>query len=126
MRTPKNLVVIIREVGRDVCRFSHPVTLDLVAARLRRMVLSMSLQNSRARNEHQPQCFDTPRRFEEQCIDKDRVLEERKVVLHRVLILVDREQLSAGDSRTSCNRVLGLPLYYLGQFFVALSVGLIS
>lgn len=29
MNTPRNLVVIIREVGREVCLFSHPVTFDV-------------------------------------------------------------------------------------------------
>ena len=54
MYTPMNLVVIIREVGREVCLFSHPVTFDLVAARFSRMVRSMSLQISRARMSTSP------------------------------------------------------------------------
>ena len=49
MKTPMNLVVIIREVGSEVCLFSQPVTLDLLAARLALMVLSISLQINSAR-----------------------------------------------------------------------------
>ena len=35
-------MVIIRDVGQEVCLFSPSVTLDLAAARFSRMVLSMS------------------------------------------------------------------------------------
>jgi hypothetical protein len=43
------------------------------------------------KDEDESQGFDTSRSFEKQGVDKDRALEERKVILYRVLILVDRK-----------------------------------
>ncbi len=53
--------------------------------------------DQQCKDEHEPEGFDTPRGFEKQGIDKDRILEKSKVVLHGVLVLVDREQLPGRD-----------------------------
>ncbi len=91
MNTPINLVVIIREVGREVCLFSQPVTLDFVGSEVQPHGPFHEPPDQQGKDEHEPECFDTPWGLEKQGIDKDRILEKGKVVLHRVLVLVDRE-----------------------------------
>ncbi len=51
---PKNLVVIMKEVGREVSLLTHPVIFDLPATRLARMVRSMSRRIIRARTSINP------------------------------------------------------------------------